>query len=329
MMKKGKLMLVLCMLSAFALATPLMAADQIVLKLGHGGAVTDPRQTASETFAKVASEKSGGKVKVEIYPASALGTWREMQEGLELGTCDIVIEDIGTLQRYSEFCALGFMPFVYRDKAHFEKVWNSPLADEILTEVRKKTGFQLIGVMYRGGRDLTAVRPCRTLADLKGLKIRVPNAEVSILTWKDLGASPTPMAFTEVFGALQQKVIDAQENPLDVIFNDSIHEVAPYITLSNHVIGAFNFQFWGKKFDNFPKEVQDALKAAANAAGKEYTENTTRREQEILAKYKADAKVTLITLDPAEYNAWKAQVAPVYDKYPELKPYLEKINNLK
>lgn len=323
-------MVLLCStLFMFLFAPMVQAADQIVLKLGHGGAVTDPRQTASETFAKVAAEKSGGKIKVEIYPASSLGTWREMQEGLELGSTDIVIEDIGTLQRYSEFCALGFMPFVYRDKAHFEKVWSSPLAGEIMSEVRKKTGFELLGVMYRGGRNLTASRPCTKLPDLKGLKIRVPNAEVSINTWKALGASPTPMAFTEVFGALQQKVIDAQENPLDVIFNDSIHEVAPNITLSSHVIGAFNFQFWGEKFDSFPKEIQDALRAAADAAGKEYTDNTTKREEEILGKYKADDKVNLITLDPAEYEIWKGQVTSVYDNYPDLKPYLDKISAIK
>ena len=328
-MKRSGLCFFLGVMLIFAMTTTVIAADQIVLKLGHGGAVTDPRQTAAETFAKVAAEKSGGKIKVEIYPASALGTWREMQEGLELGSTDIVIEDIGTLQRYSAFCALGFMPFVYRDKAHFEQVWLSPLGAEILSAVRKKTGFQLLGVMYRGGRNLTAVKPCSKLADLKGLKIRVPNAEVSINTWKSLGASPTPMAFTEVFGALQQKVIDAQENPLDVIFNDSIHEVAPNITLSSHVIGAFNFQFWGEKFDGFPKEIQDALQAAADAAGKEYTDNTTRREEEILAKYKANPKVKLITLDPAEYEVWKAQVAGVYDNYPELKPYLDKISNIK
>jgi tripartite ATP-independent transporter DctP family solute receptor len=328
-MKKGRLCFFVGVMLVLAMATTVMAADQIVLKLGHGGAVTDPRQTASETFAKVVAEKSGGKVKVEIYPASALGTWREMQEGLEIGICDIVIEDIGTLQRYAKFCALGFMPFVYRDQAHFQKVWNSPLADEIFQAVREKTGFQLLGVMYRGGRQLTAVRPCKKLEDLKGLKIRVPNAEVSIDTWNSLGASPTPMAFTEVFGALQQKVIDAQENPLDVIFNDSIHEVAPNITLSSHVIGAFNFQFWGEKFNAYPEDIQRALREAADVAAKEYTENTTKREQEILAKYKADDKVTLINLDQAEHERWKKQVAPVYDKYPDLKPYLEKINNLK
>ena len=94
---------------------------------------------------------------------------------------------------------------------------------------------------------------------------------------RTLKTIPTPMAFTEVFGALQQKVIDAQENPLDVIFNDSIHEVAPNITLSSHVIGAFNFQFWGEKFDSFSKEVQDALKAAASAAAPATTRPAARR----------------------------------------------------
>lgn len=325
---KKKCSTILWTAALFFIFSTAVSASTIVLRLGHGGAVTDPRQTAAETFARVLGEKTNGKVKVEIYPSSSLGSWREMQEGMEIGICDIVIEDIGTLQRYSKVCALGFMPFVYRDQNHFEAVWNSSLGDEIFDLVREKTGFQLAGVMYRGGRNLTAVRPVDKLGEIDGLKIRVPNAEVSIDTWKSLGASPTPMAFTEVFGALQQRVIDAQENPLDVIFNDSIHEVAPHITLSSHVIGAFNFQFWGEKFLSFPEEIQKAIKEAADVAGKEYTENTAKRENEILARYKADSKVNLITLSRDEFKKWKNQVKPVYDKYPDLKPYLEKINKM-
>jgi tripartite ATP-independent transporter DctP family solute receptor len=310
--------------------TPKVETDKpIVLKLTHEGPLGDQRQKAAETFARIVKEKTGSKAIVEVYPAASLGPKEQVHLGMETGVVDSLIEDVGTLQRYNNICALGFMPFIYRGEEHFIKVWKSSFKDEFFNEVEKKTGFKNLGVMYRGGRQITAIKPVRKLEDLKGLKIRVPTSEVMVNTFKALGASPVPMNFPEVFGALQQKVIDAQENPLDTINSNSIQEVAPYITLSNHVIGAFNFQFWGKTFAKYPDWLQKVIVEAAEFASDEYTADTSKKEQQILEKFKSNPKIEIIRLDDKELARWQQAAATVYDSYPDLKPYIKRILEVK
>lgn len=309
-------------------AAPAMTAEKpVVLKLTHEGPIGDQRQKASETFARLVKEKTGGKATVEVYPAASLGPKEQVQLGMETGTVDSLIEDVGTLQRYDNICAIGFMPFIYRGEDHFMKVWKSPFKAEFFAEVEKRTGFKLLGVMYRGGRQITSSRPIMKLEDMKGLKIRVPTSEVMVNAFKALGASPTPMAFPEVFGALQQKVIDAQENPLDTINSNSLQEVAPNITLTSHVIGAFNFQFWAKTFQKYPDWLQKAIVESAEAASDEYSADTSKKEAQILQKFEADPKVKVIRVDDKELSRWAQAVAGVYDGYPDLKPYLKKISD--
>lgn len=303
------------------------AAETITMRLGHGGTTSDLRQVASERFKEVVEAETNGQVVVEIFPASTLGDWREMQEGLQIGTVDLVIEDIGTLQRYSDMAALGFMPFVYVSREHWERVWNSDVKDILLTDFEAATGFKLLGSMYRGARNLTAVRPVRRLEDVQGLKIRVPGAESALAGWRALGANPQAMAFPEVFGALQQGVIDAQENPFNVIWNDSMYEVAPYITLSEHVYGAFNFQLWGATFDSWPENVRRAVQMGADAASEVYNAQQASSEQEIVDRLEADPDVDLIYLSGQEKQRWAAAVRPVHDNYPELAEFLQAVRD--
>lgn len=332
---KKLLIAVLCLTTVMAVyaggkqETSAAADKPIALKLTHEGPLNDQRQKASETFARILKEKTGGRASVEIFPAASLGPKEQVQLGMETGTVDSLIEDVGTLQRYHNICAIGFMPFIYRGEDHFVRVWKSSFKQEFFDEVEKKTGFKLIGVMYRGGRQITAIKPVRRLEDLKGLKIRVPTSEVMVNAFKALGASPTPMNFPEVFGALQQKVIDAQENPLDTINSNSLQEVAPNITLTSHVIGAFNFQFWGKTFAKYPDWLQKAIVEAGEAASDEYTADTSKKEQDILAKFRADSRIQVIQPDAAEMARWQQAVGSVYDSYPDLKPYLKKIIDFK
>ena len=300
-----------------------------MLKLTHEAPLNDPRQKAAETFARVVAEKTGGRAKVDIFPAASLGAKEQIQLGMETGTVDALIEDVGTLQRYSNYCALGFMPFIYRGEDHYREVWKSSIKDEFFNEVEKRTGFKVFGVMYRGGRQITSVRPIAKLEDMKGLKIRVPTSEVMVNTFKALGASPTPMAWPEVFSALQQRVIDAQENPLDTIFVNSIHEVAPNITLTSHVIGAFNFQFFAKTFQKYPDWLQKAIADAAEVASDEFTNNTSKNEADILTKLRSNPKVRVIQPDAAEMARWQQAVAAVHNTYPELKPIIKKIIEFK
>ncbi len=303
--------------------------DVITIRLGHGGAVDDLRQVASEEFKKVVESETDGRVIVELYPASALGNWREMQEGLQIGTTDIVIEDIGTLERYSDSAALGFLPYTYLNREHWEKVWfDTEVGRDFVSAFEEETGFLLLGSMYRGARNLTAVRPVRARDDLEGLQFRIPGSLAAIKAWERLGAAPLSMDFPEVFGALEQGVIDAQENPFQVIYYDSMYEVAPYITLTEHVHGAFNFQFWGETFDSWPEDVRAAVEVAAEQASRLYNDLIDKEEQEILAKLYEMEDVDIITLSDAEIRRWAEIVRPVREDYPRLADFFAAVDAL-
>ncbi len=307
------------------------AADgKITIKIGHGGAVTDPRQTASLTFKRIVEEETNGQVNVQVYPAYALGSWSEMLEGLQINSLQVLLEDSGTLQNYSPICALGFMPGVYSDKEHFMRVWTSEVGRKIYDMIEEESGYLLRGVMYRGARNLTANKPVAKLADLQGLKIRVTNAQVSLDSWSAWGASPQAMAFPEVFGALQQGVIDAQENPIEVIYNDSIFEVAPYITLTEHIYSAVSFIMWGDTYNSWPKNVQDAVDKAAKIAGEEYSAGVEKREEKILSEWRESPKVTILQLTPEEKAKWISVIKEnVHSKYPNLNVVFKMIDSKK
>lgn len=298
----------------------------ITLKLGHEGPITDPRQVAAETFKRIVETETNKQVTVEIYPASSLGDWRELQEGLQIGSVDIVIEDIGTLQRFNDIAAIGWAAFLYKDREHYMKVWAGEIGQQIRSDLEKATGFRLLGLMYRGARNLNSIKKIDNLDELRGIKIRVPNSVIAIDTWKALGANPQAMSYTEVFGALQQGVIDAQENPLESIFSDSVYEVAPYINLTEHVLGAYNFQFWGKTFDSWPENVQAAIKNAVDAASTEFTDGLTSREANIIDQLKNNPKVYIVPVS-AEIRSQMAELSinMLNEKYQILAPYIKKI----
>src|SRR5690606_2105368 len=124
---------------------------------------------------------------------------------------NMVIESLGSLERYTDLAAIEGVPFLYEDAEHFFEVWDGPMAEDILSTVREDSGFQLLGALYRGGRQLNSTRPIESIGDLAGLKLRVPNQQTYIDTWQALGASPTPMALNEVFSAMEQGAVEGQE----------------------------------------------------------------------------------------------------------------------
>lgn len=283
-------------------------AESVQLRLGHSYGVDSLPNRAAEMFAERVSELSDGQVSVEVYPTSQLGSWEEMQEGLEIGTVDVLIESVGTLERYSPLASIEGVPFLYEDTEHLFEVWDSELGAEILDTLQEETGFKLIGSMYFGQRILNTSRPIEGLDDLAGLKLRVPPQETYIATWNALGASPTPMSLNEAFSAIEQGVVEGQENPVDVARFDSFYEVAPFITNTGHLMGNMHFQLWGEKFDGFSPEIQEAILAASDEVSIWYRESALSEEQDNIDFLKENG-VTFFDVDRA---AWAAKVTPVY-----------------
>lgn len=323
----GALMLTGCSSSGDAAAP---AGDgsitPMTLTLGHAYAVDSLQHRAAEQLAEEVSTLSDGAITIEVFPAAQLGSWEEMQEGLEIGSVNLVIESLGSLERYTDLAAIEGVPFLYEDAEHFFEVWDGPMSEEILSTVRDDSGFQLLGALYRGGRQLNSTRPVASVSDLAGLKLRVPNQQTYIDTWQALGASPTPMALNEVFSAMEQGAVEGQENPIDVVRFSSFYEVAPYVTETNHLYGNFHFQMWGDTFDGYPAEVQDILLEAADTVSATYRE-TSITEAEANREFLVGEGVEFFEIDLEEWREPVADLVGAAD--PQVQEWAEEIQALR
>ncbi|MDR1242764.1 MAG: TRAP transporter substrate-binding protein [Deltaproteobacteria bacterium] len=283
---------------------PAQAAGEqkFVMKLALATPAGDIRDQVCQKMAELAKEKSKGMVVVEVFPGGQLGDWRDAIEGLSMGINEIVLESIGTLDAYSDLANIDAVPYLYRDIEHFKKAWFGPIGEKILTAVGEEGNFKLIGPQNRGARIVTSKVPFKTIADLKGLKLRVPNIQVYIETWRVLGAAPTPLAFTETFTALQQNTVVAQENPIMLSYSSSFYDVCKYLIETDHVFSADIFIFNKQYFEGLPADVQKILTEACNEAAAWRNEEFSRIEADFKQKFR-DQGVTIIEPDRAQFIA--------------------------
>lgn len=276
-------------------------AENINWRLGHAYGLESLENRSAERLAKNIEEASDGKITIEVFPSAQLGSWEEMQEGLEVGSVDIVIESIGSLERYSDLAAIEGVPFLYRDADHYFSTWDSDLGTEIIQAIKEDSKFYLTGAMYRGPRVLNSTKPINSMADAEGLKIRVPNQETYIKTWQALGTAPTPLALNEVFSGLEQGAIDAQENPVNVARFNSFYEVAPYIAPTNHLYGSTHFQLWGATYDGWDEETRTMYDESVAEVSEWAREVALSEEDDNIAFLKEKGVTFSDDLDRAEW----------------------------
>ncbi len=244
------------------------AAKQIVVKFAHNGNTIpeDPQNIACSAFKKMVEERSGGAIRVDIYPAAQLGDARTIVEGVQMGTIEMADIENGPLGRFVPEAMLWDLPFIFRDIDHAHKV----LDGDIGQFVQKK--FTDVGIRHLAYNDggfryfTNNVRPVKSMADLKNLKIRVMESKVMIDTINAFGASAVPMAFGELYTALQQGVVDGQENPMNLIYSQRFYEVQKFLSLSGHFYYPrqyFASESWWKTLS---KEHQDIIARAAKEA---------------------------------------------------------------
>lgn len=261
----------LSLMVGMAVALTCFAADPvkkpIVLKLGHIQSETDLWQLGAAKFAELVDAKTKGEVQVKLFPNSTLGNDRDMAEGLQIGSVDFALI-AGVLGNFEPSIQIMELPFLFKDEAHLRKVMYGPIGDQLLEKLLKSSDIRGLAFWERGPRHLTSNKPVNSLADVKGLKIRVPEIPPIIAAWKAMGTNPTPMAWGEVYTGLQQNVIEAQENPIPYIYAGKIFEVQKYIALTSHkfeyVIIAMSNKAWLK----LNPEQQKAVKEAAAEATK-------------------------------------------------------------
>jgi tripartite ATP-independent transporter DctP family solute receptor len=245
MKKRNTLVSGLVFLAAAALiVAPAAMAKNIVIKVGHGHTATHSYQLGLERSAQAIKEATNGRITLKFYPSAQLGNERQMQESLTTGTLEMTITGLANL--YDPAFALFDFPFLYDNRTQIKNVMYSDLMKDMGQGLIKK-GLRIIGLMEVGFRDVTSNKPINTPADLKGFKIRTPESPAQIECFKAMGAMPTPMSFSELYGALQQGVVDGQENPLENIFNGKLYEVQKYVNVTKHIYN-FAYVFISEKF---------------------------------------------------------------------------------
>ena len=276
--------------AAVAVASILAAgpvAAQTKLKWAHVYETSEPFHKWSVWAADEIKKRSNGKYEITVYPASQLGKETDINQGLQLGTVDIIISGLSFAARTYPRIGVGYYPYTFRDADHLIAWSKSPAFRELADGYRDKSGgIQVITMTYYGARQSTSNKDFNDCAGMKGLKMRVPDVPAYLALPKSCGANPTPIAFAEVYLALQNGTVDAQENPLTTIEAKKFFEVQKNIILTAHIVDSLATQVaphvWSKLSDADKKLFTDVMQeAAANA-----TNEIKKREGELVDEFK-------------------------------------------
>ncbi|MBC7332548.1 MAG: TRAP transporter substrate-binding protein [Synergistetes bacterium] len=262
-MRRG-LLLVFVVLLTFTLSSVPVEA-KITWKFGHLANEQHIWHKTALKFAELVKAKTGGEIEIVVYPNEQLGKEMELLNMIQAGTADLTISG-ESMQNWAPKAALIAAPYAFRSVEHMVKALRGDIGKEIASEVTEKVGVIPLIYHIRSPRNLTSNKPVSKPEDAKGLRLRLPNVPLFVEAWKAVGAIPVVMAFSEVFTALQQGVIDAQENPYDLIYSASFYEVQKYVNETEHVIGWVWTVLGKKQFESLSKELQKAVLEAAEEA---------------------------------------------------------------
>jgi tripartite ATP-independent transporter DctP family solute receptor len=273
--------------AVLALAGPATVAQaQTKLKWAHVYETSEPYHTESVWAAEEIKKRTNGKFEIQVFPASSLGKETDINQGMQLGTVDMIISGPSFAARSYPRLGIAYYPFIFRDADHQAAYSKSAVFKEMVDGFREKTGIQILAYTYYGARHTTSKTEFKDCAGMKGLKIRVPDVPAYTATPRACGANPTPIAFAEVYLALQNGTVDAQENPLTTIEAKKFYEVQKHIMLTGHIVDGLTTQVaphvWSKLSDAEKKIFSDvALEAAARA-----TAQIKKREGELVEEFK-------------------------------------------
>jgi len=293
-------------------AKPGDAAGQIIMKFGHGADPANPRHLGAVKFADLIRAKSNGRMVVEVYPSASLGSDEQMVDQLRSGVSQFAAPGSGTVAPLDPKLSVLDMPFLFKNYEQAWKILDGPLGQELVAGLPQK-GLRVLGYWENGFRNITnSKHPIDTPDDLKGLKMRVPNWEVSVATFKALGAKVTPLAWPEVYMALQDGEVDGQENPYANTYGAKLYEVQKYLSVTRHQYSPLTILVSEKFWETLSAGDQEIIQDAVREAG-EYQRNLVRdSEGQLLAGLKAKGMQVNTPPDMKPFRDW---VAPVYEYY--------------
>jgi len=262
------------------------ALAQQKLKWAHVYETSEPYHTESVWAAAEIKRRTNGKFDIEVFPASTLGKETDINQGMTLGTVDMIISGPSFAARSYPRLGIAYYPFIFRDADHLLAYSKSPVFAEMIEEFRKKTGIQILAYTYYGARQMTAQKPFSDCAGMKGLKIRVPDVPAYMATPKACGANPTPIAFAEVYLALQNGTVEAQENPLTTIEAKKFYEVQKAIMMTSHIVDGLTTQVAPHVWSKLTDQEKQIFTEVARTAAAQATEKIKKREAELADEFR-------------------------------------------
>ncbi len=319
-MKKRIMLLMMCMAIVLAFSGCSDAKEEnVTLKLGFSTNEEDPRATAAKQFKEEVESKTNGTVTVEIYPSGQLGGDASLIEAMALdsGTVDVIITDASNFATYVPEMGISALPFQFET---FEDAWDF-MDSDIEADAEAKLldhNMRVLAHYDNGFRCVTTNTPVESANDMVGMLIRTPENPVIMATMKSLGANPQPLAFSELYMALQQGTYDAQENPVPVIYNNNLYEVQSHLAITNHIYSGMCFTIADSVWGKMSAEQQEIVAAAAIASQKTNRDLNKQMTEDLLAKLE-EGGMTITHPDLAPFVAASTSVAEdLKDTYGEL-----------
>jgi tripartite ATP-independent transporter DctP family solute receptor len=285
-----------------------------VMKIGSTDKAEVAMGKAMYKFKEIVEAETDGSIKVEVFPDSQLGGERDIVEGIQLGSIQGGPIGSAVVSNFAPSFSLLTLPFIFPDRETSHEILDGEIGQEVLDDL---SSLGIIGFNFweSGIRNLTNnEREIKTPEELSGLKIRTLESELQIDIWTNLGASPTPMAFPELFTSLQQGIVDGQENPFSVVAGAKFYEVQKYLTETEHVIGVNPFMVNKQFFDSLTEAEQEAIVRAATEAQAFQREEKAKEDTEFKNQL-IEYGMNITTLTPEEREQWIEKVQPVYEKY--------------
>lgn len=306
-MQRNIFYLVLLILLSGCLQSTQNKEPEHLLRFGHLANENNIWHKAALKFAEEVWHHSNGRVEVKIYPNEQLGNEMDMVISILGGSMDMMITG-ESLQNWSvPYAVLCATPYAIRDSEHLQKVAGGPVGKKIENQILTATGLRPLAWFERGARNLTSNQPVKHPDDLKGMTLRVPNVPLFVSTWSALGAKPTPMAFSEVFTALQQNTIHGQENPFALIRSAGLYEVQKYCSLTEHVKSWIYVVIGNKQFEALPDDLQKIVLSSAEVMQK-YEHQLFLEQEEKDYNFLKEKGMEFIQVDKAAFEQ-RAQAA--------------------
>jgi tripartite ATP-independent transporter DctP family solute receptor len=274
---------------------------QTALKWAHVYETSEPFHTESVWAAEEIAKRTDGRYKIDVFPASQLGKESDINQGLTLGTVDIIISGSSFAAR--EYAPIGvtYFPFIFRDADHLLKYAKSDTYKKLTGGYEEASGHHIAATTYYGTRHTTSNRPIAKCADMEGLKIRVPDVPAYLAMPRACGANTAPIAFAEVYLALQNGTVEAQENPLTTIEAKKFYEVQKHIVLTGHIVDHLNTIVSKSRWASLSDEDKQIFTEVMQEAAARATEKIVAREKELVQVFK-DRGLTVTEVDRADFE---------------------------